>query len=40
LVAGLAGRIINEAGKDETAQLSRLYQILFSREPNKTELPR
>jgi hypothetical protein len=34
----LAGRIINEAGKDETAQLSRLYQILFPREPNKTEL--
>ena len=33
----LAGRIINEAGKDETAQLNRLYQILFSREPNKTE---
>jgi hypothetical protein len=34
----LAGRIINEAGKDQAAQLSRLYQILFSREPNKTEL--
>ncbi|NML24704.1 DUF1553 domain-containing protein [Zoogloea sp. G-4-1-14] len=33
----LAGRIINEAGKDESAQLSRLYQILFAREPNKTE---
>lgn len=33
----LAGRIINEAGKDETAQLNRLYQILFSREPSKTE---
>ncbi|WP_374485759.1 DUF1549 and DUF1553 domain-containing protein [Zoogloea sp.] len=34
----LAGRIINEAGKEQSAQLSRLYQILFSREPNKTEL--
>lgn len=33
----LAGRIINEAGKDEAAQFSRLYQILFSREPSKTE---
>lgn len=33
----LAGRIINEAGKDESAQLSRLYQILFAREPNKAE---
>ncbi len=33
----LAGRIINEAGKDESAQLNRLYQILFAREPNKTE---
>ncbi len=33
----LAGRVINEAGPDETAQLNRLYQILFAREPNKTE---
>lgn len=33
----LAGRIINEAGKDESAQISRLYQILFSREPSKEE---
>lgn len=33
----LAGRVINEAGKDESAQISRLYQILFSREPNKEE---
>jgi len=34
----LAGRIINEAGKDENAQISRLYQILFSREPSKAEV--
>jgi hypothetical protein len=33
----LAGRVINEAGKDESAQLSRLYQILFSREPSQAE---
>ncbi|MGM9487879.1 DUF1549 and DUF1553 domain-containing protein [Ideonella sp. YS5] len=33
----LAGRVINEAGKDETAQLNRLYQVLFSREPSKAE---
>ena len=33
----LAGRVINEAGSDETAQLNRLYQILFSRDPNKAE---
>ncbi|HEY3432660.1 MAG TPA: DUF1549 and DUF1553 domain-containing protein [Rhodocyclaceae bacterium] len=33
----LAGRVINEAGLDESAQLSRLYQILFSRDPNKAE---
>ncbi|TYC54450.1 DUF1553 domain-containing protein [Zoogloea oleivorans] len=33
----LAGRIINEAGKDESAQFNRLYQILFSREPSKAE---
>lgn len=33
----LAGRVINEAGKDENAQISRLYQILFSREPSKAE---
>ena len=34
----LAGRILNEAGKDEATQFSRLYQILFSREPNKAEV--
>ena len=33
----LAGRVINEAGADETAQINRLYQILFSRDPNPTE---
>lgn len=33
----LAGRLINEAGADETAQLNRLYQVLFAREPNKNE---
>jgi len=33
----LAGRVINEAGKDESAQLSRLYEILFAREPSKEE---
>ena len=29
--------MINEAGLDESAQLSRLYQILFARDPNKAE---
>jgi hypothetical protein len=33
----LAGRVINEAGNSEDAQLNRVYQILFAREPNKTE---
>jgi len=33
----LAGRVIREAGKDETAQLNRLYEILFSRDPSKSE---
>lgn len=33
----LAGRVINEAGRDENARISRLYQILFSREPSKAE---
>ncbi len=33
----LAGRVINEAGQSEDAQLSRLYQILFSRDPSKQE---
>ncbi|SDF11152.1 Protein of unknown function [Massilia sp. PDC64] len=33
----LAGRVINEAGNNEDAQLNRVYEILFSREPNKAE---
>ena len=33
----LAGRVIREAGNDESAQLTRLYQVLFSRDPNKAE---
>ena len=33
----LAGRVINEAGNSESAQLDRLYQILFSRNADKAE---
>jgi hypothetical protein len=33
----LAGRVINEAGANEDAQLNRVYEILFAREPNKAE---
>ncbi|MRV74415.1 DUF1553 domain-containing protein [Duganella sp. FT92W] len=33
----LAGRVIREAGTDETAQLNRLYEILFARTPSKAE---
>lgn len=33
----LAGRVINEAGNDETAQLDKLYQILFARKATGTE---
>jgi len=33
----LAGRVIREAGNDESAQLDRLYQILFARIPSATE---
>jgi len=29
--------VINEAGPDEGAQIIRLYEILFAREPNKAE---
>jgi len=29
--------VIREAGVDESAQLDRLYQILFSRNPDETE---
>jgi hypothetical protein len=33
----LAGRVINEAGNSETAQLDKLYQILLARNPDKVE---
>ena len=33
----LAGRVISEAGENESAQLDRLYQILFSRDPSRAE---
>jgi len=33
----LAGRVINEAGKDESAQFDRLYEVLFARRPSKDE---
>ncbi len=33
----LAGRVINEVGWDESAQLDRLYQILFGRKPRDEE---
>lgn len=33
----LAGRVINEAGADESDQLERLYQILFARSPTDEE---
>ncbi|MEQ1531508.1 MAG: DUF1553 domain-containing protein, partial [Methylococcales bacterium] len=33
----LAGRVINEAGHDESAQLDKLYQILFSRNASDPE---
>ncbi|MEI6066415.1 MAG: DUF1549 and DUF1553 domain-containing protein [Methylococcaceae bacterium] len=33
----LAGRVINEAGSDESAQLDRLYEILFARKATATE---
>ena len=33
----LAGRVINEAGNDESAQLDRLYEILFARKATATE---
>jgi len=34
----LAGRVIREAGPEQNAQITRLYQILFSRDPSKAEL--
>lgn len=33
----LAGRIINEVGPDEKAQIEKLYQILFARAPSDAE---
>lgn len=33
----LAGRVIREAGNSQTAQLDRLYQILFARNPDQFE---
>jgi hypothetical protein len=33
----LAGRVINEAGSNESAQMDRLYQILLARNADKTE---
>ncbi len=33
----LAGRVINEAGKDDSARLDRLYEVLLSRKPTKEE---
>jgi len=33
----LAGRVINEAGDDESDQVDRLYKILFARSPTGEE---
>ena len=33
----LAGRVMREAGSDDSAQLDRLYQILFARNPDADE---
>lgn len=33
----LAGRVIREAGPDPVKQIERLYQIVYSRSPDKTE---
>ena len=33
----MAGRVIREAGSDESAQLDRLYEILFARKPDEAE---
>ena len=33
----LAARVINESGKDESAQLERLFEILFARKPDDEE---
>ncbi|MCV2355668.1 DUF1549 and DUF1553 domain-containing protein [Paucibacter sp. B2R-40] len=36
----LAGRVIREAPSSETAQIERLYQILYARAPEKAEVAR
>jgi hypothetical protein len=33
----LAGRVIREAGNDDSARITRLYQIAFARDPDSTE---
>jgi hypothetical protein len=33
----LAGRIINDAGSNDSKRLERLYQVLFGRSPDKQE---
>jgi hypothetical protein len=33
----LAGRVINEAGRDQNAEFDRLYEILFARKPDPVE---
>ncbi|HEY9109877.1 MAG TPA: DUF1549 and DUF1553 domain-containing protein [Roseateles sp.] len=33
----LAGRVINESGRDEAAQIDRLYEVLFSRKATAAE---
>jgi hypothetical protein len=33
----LAGRIVREAGNDDSARLARLFEILFSRAPDSKE---
>ena len=33
----LAGRVIREAGNDDSARIARLYQIVFARNPDATE---
>ncbi len=35
--AALAGRVLREAGANQSAQIDRLYQILYSRAPDKFE---
>jgi hypothetical protein len=33
----LAGRVVREAGNDDSARIARLYQIVFARDPDGTE---